>query len=153
MTLFMARFLFKQWYACSGGRYLVDHVFFQSEPSTLPVTYIYIYKRVTSRSPLFSCTPSQFAHLLELEIFAIFHLLPFRLPVNHSFLFVCSRWRFPPPPTFAEEFLCILYSVGLRIKIRHLLVAKITPSNVDSVIANEPLQQTSALPYSPRLFV
>jgi len=39
-------------------------------------------------------------------------------------------------PTFAEEWL-----------------AKVIPNNVDSVIANEALQQTSAPPYSPRLFI
>ena len=33
-------------------------------------------------------------------------------------------WRFFPP-TFAEELLSILYSVGLRIKIRHLWWPKI----------------------------
>ena len=47
--------------------------------------------------PLFSCTPSQFVHLLELGLFTTFHHLSFHLPVNHSFLFVCSRWRFPSP--------------------------------------------------------
>ena len=44
----MARLLFKQWYACSGESFLVDHVFSQSEPSTLPVTYM--YKRALHRT-------------------------------------------------------------------------------------------------------
>ena len=38
-------------------------------------------------------------------------------------------------------------------KIRHLWWPKIMPNNVDSIIANEALQQTSAPPCSPRLFV
>ena len=148
--VFMARLSFNQWYACSGGRHLADHVFFQSEPSAHSV--IHILARVTSRSTIFRCTPSQFVHLLELGIFAIFHHFPFRLPVNHYSLFICSRWRFHPP-TFAEDLLSTLYSVAFTIKIRHLWWPKIMPNNVDSIIANEALQQTSAPPCSSRLFV
>ena len=40
IMVFMARFLFNHGYACSGGRHLVDCVFFQSEPSTRSVIYI-----------------------------------------------------------------------------------------------------------------
>ena len=133
-----------------GGTWWI--VFSSNQNLALPASYI--YKRALHRAQLlFSCTPSQFVHILELGIFATFHLLPFRLLVNPSFLFVCSRWRFPPPPTFAEELLSSLYSLGFRIKIRHLWWPKIMPNNVDSIIANEALQQTSAPPCSPRLFV
>ena len=52
IMVFMARLLFNQWYACSGGRHLVDHVSFQSEPSAPSV--IHMEARVTSRSTFFS---------------------------------------------------------------------------------------------------
>ena len=126
-------------------------MFSSNQNLALPASYI--YKRALHRAqPLFSCTASQFVHILELGIFTTFHHLPFRLPVNPSFLFVCSRWRFSPL-TFAEELLSTLYSLGFRIKIRHLWWPKIMPNNVDSIIANKALQQTSAPPCNPRLFV
>ena len=56
-------------------------------------------------------------------------------------------------PTFAEELLSTLYLLGFIIKIRQLWWPKIMPNNVDSIIANEALQETSALPCSPRLVV
>ena len=40
IMVFKVRLLFNQWYACSGGRHLVDHVFFQSEPSTPSAIHI-----------------------------------------------------------------------------------------------------------------
>lgn len=48
IMVFMARFLFNQWYACSGRKHLVDYVFFQSELSTS--SDIHTPERVTSRS-------------------------------------------------------------------------------------------------------
>ena len=138
----MERFLFKQWYACSGGRYLVDHLFFQSEPSTLPVTYM--YKRALHRTHAF---PAAHHHNLLIywnsEFSQFSNLFPFHLPVNRSFLFVCSRWRFllPPPPTFAEELLSILYSVGLRIKIRHLWWPKLRQTMLTLSLLTKPFSK------------
>ena len=97
IMVFMARLLFNQWYACSGGRHLVDHVSFQSEPSAPSV--IHMEARVTSRSTFFSAAHHHNLFIYwNYEFLQFFYHLPFRLPVNHSFLFVCSKWRFPPPP-------------------------------------------------------
>ena len=49
-----------------------------SSNQNLALQASYIYKRALHRAnPLFSCTPSQFVHLLELAIFAIFGTLNF----------------------------------------------------------------------------
>ena len=117
IMVFMARFLFNQWYACSGGKHLVDYVFFQSEPSTC--SDIHIPERVTSRSAPFqlhTITISSSIGTRNVHNFSItspsaclWTILFFLFAVGGSF-----------PPTFAEVLLSILYSVGLRIKIRHL---------------------------------
>ena len=137
----MARFLFKQWYACSGGRYLMDHVFFQSEPSTFPVTYI--YKRALHIAHPFSA-----AHHHNLFIYWNSEFSKFSTSSPSAclwtilfFLFVVGGASPPPPPTFAEELLSILYSVGLRIKIRHLWWPKLCQTMLTLSLLTRPFSK------------
>ena len=124
-----------------------------SSNQNLALTASYIYKRALHRAQSFSAAHHHNLFISWNSEFSQFSTTsPFAcLWTILLFLFVVGGGT--PPPPLAEDLLSTLFLVAFTIKIRDLCWPNIMPNNVDSIIANEALQQTCAPPCSSRLFV
>ena len=105
--VFMTRLLFKQWYACSGGRLLLYRIFNQSEPSSLPEK-LYISACYIALIPCFGCTPSQLCSSIGTRNFAILR----RVLLFSSFYVFVVRIGWPSNVSTSPQ--CFYHRNGLR---------------------------------------
>ena len=125
----MARVLFKNGTHGLAGGDLFQTIRTQHFPSDA------VHKRALHRAHPFFLRTIAIDTSTGTWNFRNFHLIPFRLPGNYF-------------STCLQQL-----GGGFSPYLCQPLVAKFMPNNLDSVIANEVPQQTSALPCSPRVFI